>query len=79
MGAEIMDEYFKIGEERIAQAENGQLRIRPMDRPVYNPNKPHKYTPPQTINIDHTPNMEQPRLFEKKSNDYQANEENEEK
>lgn len=37
MGAEIMPEYVKITRQRVALAEEGKLRIRPMERPVYDP------------------------------------------
>ena len=37
LGAEIVAEYVKIAEERIALAYRGLLRTRPMDRPVYRP------------------------------------------
>ncbi len=40
-GAEIVPKYVKIAHERIALARKGQLRIRPIDRPVYDPRKPY--------------------------------------
>ncbi len=40
-GSEIVSKYVKIAHERIALARKGQLRVRPMDRPVYDPNKPY--------------------------------------
>ncbi len=39
VGAEIVAEYMQIARKRIALAESGQLRIRPMERPVYDPGK----------------------------------------
>lgn len=36
-GAEISAEYVKIADERVRQALNGTLRVRPMNRPVYDP------------------------------------------
>lgn len=39
VGAEIVPEYLKIAHQRIELAANGQLRTRPMDRPVYDPKK----------------------------------------
>lgn len=65
IGAEIIEEYVKIGWERIHLAENGKLRIRPMDRPVYNPDKPSDYIPPRTISIETRTTSKQPKLFEK--------------
>ena len=40
IGAEIVEDYVNIGWERIRLAEEGNLRIRPMNRPVYNPDSP---------------------------------------
>lgn len=37
VGAEIKDEYATIARERMTQATNGFLRVRPMHRPVYDP------------------------------------------
>jgi adenine-specific DNA-methyltransferase len=49
IGAEILAEYRKIAEERIRLGEEGKLRIRPMDRPVYDPNAPDIAVPPKII------------------------------
>jgi adenine-specific DNA-methyltransferase len=38
--AEIVPEYVQIARERIAQAERGELRVRPMARPVFQPPEP---------------------------------------
>jgi len=65
IGAEIMEEYVNIGWQRIEQAEKGELRIRPMDRPVYNPEEPKKYIPPKRITIDADSSPKQPRLLDK--------------
>ena len=69
IGAEIIDDYVKIGWERVKLAETGELKIRPMDRPVFNPEEPDKYVPPKVINIEST--SPQPKLFEKGKN-YQS-------
>lgn len=53
IGAEIMPEYVKIAEKRILSAEKGELKIRPMERNVYDPNKPN-YIPPKTVKIKNT-------------------------
>ena len=37
MGAELMKEYIDIARERVIAATQGELRTRPMDRPVYQP------------------------------------------
>ncbi len=52
IGAEIMPEYVQIARQRLREAEEGRLRIRPMDRPVYDPNGATPYVPPQTVAID---------------------------
>jgi len=36
-GADIVPEYLAIARDRVTRATNGQLRTRPMDRPVYEP------------------------------------------
>lgn len=49
-GAEIMSEYIEIAKERIKLAEDGKLRIRPMERSVYDPNNPNNI-PPKYVEI----------------------------
>jgi len=51
MGAEIMREYIDITKSRIESAEKGLLRIRPMNRDVWDPNSPQKYVPPKKVHI----------------------------
>lgn len=51
IGAEIIPEYIQIAKERIHGAEKGILRVRPMDRCVYDPNAPKKNIPPKTVRI----------------------------
>lgn len=65
IGAEIIKEYIDIGWDRIKKAEQGSLKIRPMNRPVYDPDKPENNLPPKTINIDSNRYSPQPRLFDK--------------
>lgn len=50
-GSEIVEEYVAIAKQRIRDAENGKLRIRPMERPVYDPQESKAYVPPKTINL----------------------------
>lgn len=50
VGSEIMSEYVKIANKRIELAEKGELRIRPMERPVYDPNNPNNI-PPKKVKI----------------------------
>lgn len=49
IGAETMPEYAEVARERIRLAEAGELRIRPMDRPVYDPESPRLDVPPRII------------------------------
>jgi adenine-specific DNA-methyltransferase len=36
-GCDIMPEYVEIANNRIFQLRNGELRVRPMNKPVYEP------------------------------------------
>ncbi len=51
IGAEIIPEYVQIAQERIRLAESGKLRIRPMDREVYDPEHSAVYKPPKVVNF----------------------------
>lgn len=62
IGAEIYPSYIRIAKERLELAEKGKLRIRPMNRPVYDPDDPKQYIPPQYVNLGNE--QHQPRLFE---------------
>ena len=74
VGAEIIPEYVAIAKERIHQAERGLLRIRPMARPVYDPDSPDISIPPQVVNLKSQ--SYQQSLLEKKAN-YKTEEERE--
>ena len=66
IGAEIVDSYNEITLERVKLAEKGDLRIRPMNRPVYDPNVENVYIPPKVVSFQKKElNMQQERLFEK--------------
>lgn len=65
IGAEIVPEYLAIAKQRLALAEKGELRIRPMQRPIYDPNAPQRLVPPQFVQIGAVPR--QPRLLEDNS------------
>ena len=54
IGAEIDPEYMKIAKERIREAEEGVLRIRPKEREVYDPEKPNSNLPPKTVHLKST-------------------------
>ncbi|MDI7276713.1 MAG: site-specific DNA-methyltransferase [Anaerolineae bacterium] len=62
VGAEIMPEYVEIARERIRLAEAGQLRVRPMQRPVYDPDAPEANVPPAYVQLD--PAARPLRLFD---------------
>jgi len=66
IGAEIMPEYIEIADERVQKAIKGELQIRPMERPVYDPNAPTKNIPPKVIKLERTRKIAQPRLMEKR-------------
>lgn len=51
MGAEIIPEYIKTTYERINLAEKGRLRVRPLERSVYDPLKPNNI-PPKFVEIN---------------------------
>jgi adenine-specific DNA-methyltransferase len=51
IGAEIKPEYIQITKDRIRLAEEGKLRIRPMNRSVYDPLQPGNQTPPKQIRL----------------------------
>lgn len=63
LGAEIMSEYLDIARERIRLAEKGELRIRPMEREVYDPNQPRRNVPPKYVQL--TFGDPRPRLFDR--------------
>lgn len=65
IGAEVVDEYIDIALDRIEQATKGTLRMRPMDRPVYNPADKNEYVPPKYVQLGKST---QATLFEKKKN-----------
>lgn len=63
IGAEIVPEYVRIARERIRLAEGGKLRIRPMERPVYDPEAPEATVPPKVARLG--PSQPELPLFEK--------------
>lgn len=40
-GCDVMKDYYDVAWERLHALEDGTLRLRPMDRPVYDPTLPH--------------------------------------
>ena len=65
VGAEIKPEYISIAKDRITKAAKGELQIRPMERPVYDPTEPTKNIPPKIIKLEKT-KATQPSLMEKR-------------
>lgn len=51
IGAEIFPDYIKIIKERIDLAKKGKLRIRPLERGVYDPENPNKSIPPKFVDL----------------------------
>ncbi len=51
MGAEMVPEYLDIARERLRLGEQGRLRVRPMERPVYDPRAPQKSLPPKRVRL----------------------------
>ncbi|MDX9954833.1 MAG: site-specific DNA-methyltransferase [Anaerolineae bacterium] len=76
MGAEIMPEYVQIAKERLLLAEKGQLRIRPMGRPIYDPNNIAPPVPPQMVTLQH--DLAQLPLLEEEQATYPSQQEIEE-
>ena len=51
IGAEVVPEYVAIARERVRLAERGELRIRPMERPVYDPSAPGRNLAPRHVHL----------------------------
>ena len=51
IGAEVMPQYVDIARERVQLAERGELLIRPMERPVYDPSAPDKNLAPRHVRV----------------------------
>jgi len=49
-GAELLDEYYEIALQRINSAISGELKIRPMNRPIFDPEHPISFKP-ITVNL----------------------------
>lgn len=62
IGAELVPEYVRIARERVQLAEEGRLRIRPMERAVYDPETRERTVPPRFVRLGAAP--VQPRLLE---------------
>jgi len=49
--AEVVPEYVEIALTRLREAWEGRLRVRPMERPVYDPKGGSFYIPPKVVNL----------------------------
>jgi adenine-specific DNA-methyltransferase len=49
--AEMVPEYVEITLTRLREAWEGRLRVRPMERPVYDPQEKSPYIPPKVVNL----------------------------
>lgn len=65
IGSEIIPEYVEIARDRIRLAEQGMLRIRPMERSVYDPDMPEASIPPKFVHFGASPL--QPSLFDQRT------------
>lgn len=63
IGSELLPQYYEIAMNRIKLAEEGKLKIRPMDRPVYDP-KMDISIPPKIITFNESSQM---RLLDKRT------------
>lgn len=50
-GAEIVEQYVLAAKDRIRKAERGELQIRPMSRPIYDPAVPYR-SRPMTVELN---------------------------
>ena len=62
VGAELVADYVAVALECICAAEQGTLRIRPMQRSVYDPTSSRASIPPQVVRLGPAPR--QPQLLE---------------
>jgi len=51
LGAEIVPAYVETALQRIRLAKQGELRIRPLERPVYDPSAPSRQVPPKVVRL----------------------------
>lgn len=65
IGTEIVPEYVEVAKKRIRLAEKGTLRIRPMERSVYDPKAPSKSIPPKFVHLGAS--SIQPQLLEQRA------------
>jgi hypothetical protein len=49
--AEVVPEHVEIALTRLQEAREGRLRVRPMERPVYDPQKTIPHIPLKVVNL----------------------------
>lgn len=63
VGAELVPDYVEIMKKRVRDAESGTLRVRPMERAVYDPESKVNPAPPRTVKLK--PGLVQPQMLER--------------
>lgn len=71
VGAEIFPEYVKIIKERIELARKGKLRVRPLERNVYDPDNPGMSIPPKFVDLSVPKQPFLLEISENKENQYE--------
>ncbi len=66
ISADIVSDYVRIARERIELAEEGRLRVRPIERSIYDPDRPGSSVPPRLVTLGST----QLRLLEQPTQEY---------
>ncbi|OHD67776.1 MAG: DNA methyltransferase [Spirochaetes bacterium RBG_16_49_21] len=56
IGSETVKDYYETALERIKLAESGKLLVRPMERPVFNPDS-KEYIPPKVVKLNSEPSL----------------------
>src|SRR3990172_5135125 len=56
IGSETVKDYYETPLERIKLAESGKLLVRPMERPVFNPDS-KEYIPPKVVKLNSEPSL----------------------
>ena len=64
IGAEVVPEYMEIARQRIVLAAERKIRRRPMNRPIYDPTRPHKEQINLYTSYDSVKFPKEPTLFD---------------
>lgn len=71
-GAEIVGDYIEIAKKRVDLAATGQLRTRPMDRPIYDPKNPSLQRLIPSVTYNQLQPEQQLRLLDSRKPRYRA-------